>query len=783
MKKNIISMAAAMAVLSACGPGVPQLGKSSLDEVIGAMTLEEKAHLVVGTGMAGFSGDSAVIGATRKLVPGAAGTTYPIERLGIPAVVLADGPAGLRIDPKREGDSATYYCTHFPIGTLLASTWDQELVESVGQSIGNEVLEYGADVLLAPALNIHRNPLCGRNFEYYSEDPYLTGRIATAMVNGIQSNGVGTSIKHFAVNNQETNRTGTDARLTPRALREIYLRGFEMVVKEASPWTVMSSYNKINGEYASESRDLLTTILRDEWGFSGLVMTDWFGGKNAPAQIHAGNDLLMPGRPDQKEALLKALEDGSLSIDDVDTDVTRVLRLILQAPRFAQYAYSDKPDLKAHAEVTRASASEGMVLLKNTNNALPLAPGIKKIAAYGTTSYDFIAGGTGSGDVNEAYTVSLVEGLENAGYTMDAEVKAIYEKYSTEEKAKQPKETSPAAAFFNHPRIPEFVPDAAGLAAKAKEADIAFVTIGRSSGEFQDRKIEGDFNLTENERALIQSVSDAFHKEGKKVVIILNIGGVIETASWKSEPDAILLAWQAGQEGGNTVADILSGKVNPSGKLPMTFPVSIADVASTKNFPDASGIDLKEMLAGFMGGGPEHTDRKNIDYTNYEEGIYVGYRYFDTFGVPVSYPFGYGQSYTTFNYSSLKVFMGDTDYSISCTITNNGPVAGKEVVQLYISAPGKSMDKPAKELRGFAKTQLLQPGESREIIFKVKDTDLASFDESASHWVVESGKYEAQIGSSAADIRLRDSFNVKGRVTEKVHAVLLPGERIDLLKR
>lgn len=512
-------------------------------------------------------------------------------------------------------------------------------------------------------------------------------------------------------------------------------------------------------------------------------MTDWFGGKNAPAQIHAGNDLLMPGRPDQKEALLKALEDGSLSIDDVDTDVTRVLRLILQAPRFAQYAHSDKPDLKAHAEVTRASASEGMVLLKNTNNALPLAPGIKKIAAYGTTSYDFIAGGTGSGDVNKAYTVSLVEGLENAGYTMDAEVKALYEKYSTEEKAKQPKDTSPAAAFFNHPRIPEFVPDAAGLAAKAKEADIAFVTIGRSSGEFQDRKIEGDFNLTENERALIQSVSDAFHKEGKKVVVILNIGGVIETASWKSEPDAILLAWQAGQEGGNTVADILSGKVNPSGKLPMTFPVSIADVASTKNFPDASDIDLKEMLAGFMGGGPEHTDRKNIDYTNYEEGIYVGYRYFDTFGVPVSYPFGYGQSYTTFNYSSLKVFMGDTDYSISCTITNNGPVAGKEVVQLYISAPGKSMDKPAKELRGFVKTQLLQPGESREIIFKVKDTDLASFDESASHWVVESGKYEAQIGSSADDIRLRDSFNVKGRVTEKVHAVLLPGERIDLLKR
>lgn len=751
MNKLLMGACLTMAMQVGHSQTLPQLGKDPIEKIVAAMTAEEKVSLLVGTGMPGFGGQSAVVGSTQNLVPGAAGTTFPIERLGIPAIVVADGPAGLRISPTREGNEATYYCTAFPVATLLASTWNTALVKNVGNAMGDEVKEYGCDVLLAPALNIHRSPLCGRNFEYYSEDPYLTGRIATAMVNGIQSNGVGTSIKHFAVNNQETNRTGTDARLTPRALREIYLRGFEMVVKEASPWTVMSSYNKINGEYASESRDLLTTILRDEWGFSGLVMTDWFGGKNAPAQIHAGNDLLMPGRTDQKEALLKALEDGSLSIDDVDTDVTRVLRLILQAPRFAQYAYSDKPDLKAHAEVTRASASEGMVLLKNTNNALPLAPGIKKIAAYGTTSYDFIAGGTGSGDVNEAYTVSLVEGLENAGYTMDAEVKALYEKYSTEEKAKQPKDTSPAAAFFNHPRIPEFVPDAAGLAAKAKEADIAFVTIGRSSGEFQDRKIEGDFNLTENERALIQSVSDAFHKEGKKVVVILNIGGVIETASWKSEPDAILLAWQAGQEGGNTVADILSGKVNPSGKLPMTFPVSIADVASTKNFPDASGIDLKG--------------------------------YFDTFGVPVSYPFGYGQSYTTFNYSSLKVFMGDTDYSISCTITNNGPVAGKEVVQLYISAPGKSMDKPAKELRGFVKTQLLQPGESREIIFKVKDTDLASFDESASHWVVESGKYEAQIGSSAADIRLRDSFNVKGRVTEKVHAVLLPGERIDLLKR
>lgn len=783
MKKVFLSASLLVVLLTAHGQNTPQLGKDPIDKVIAAMTTEEKVSLLIGTGMPGFGGQSAVVGSTQSIVPGAAGTTFPIERLGIPAVVVADGPAGLRISPTREGTESTYYCTAFPVATLLASTWNTDLVNQVGQAMGQEVKEYGCDVLLAPALNIHRSPLCGRNFEYYSEDPYLTGKMATAMVKGVESNGVGTSIKHFAANSQETNRTAVDSRVSTRALREIYLKGFEMVVKEAQPWTVMSSYNKLNGTYTSESRDLLTIILRDEWGYKGLVMTDWFGGRDAAAQIHAGNDLLMPGREDQKQAILKALENGSLAMEDVDTDVKRVLELVLRSPRFAQYKYTDKPDLKGHAEVTRASATEGMILLKNEQNALPLPDKIQKIAAYGTTSYDFIAGGTGSGDVNEAYTISLVQGMENAGYKLDTELKAQYEKYMADEKAKQPKDNNPAAVFFNHPRVGEFVPEAADLARKAKETDIALITIGRSSGEFQDRKIEGDFYLTANEQALIKNVSEAFHKEGKKAIVILNIGGVIETASWKNYPDAILLAWQAGQEGGNSVADILSGKVNPSGKLTMTFPTSAMSVPANKNFPDASKIDLKEMIASFMGGGKQQSDRPNIDFTNYEEDIYVGYRYFDTFNVPVSYPFGYGLSYTTFDYSNMSSTDNGKSFTFTCTITNNGSKAGKEVVELYISAPGKDMAKPAKELKGFVKTNLLKPGEKQQISFTVNKTDLASFDESSNSWVVESGNYTAQVGASSEDIRQNATFKVEGETVEKVHQVLTPQVTLNLLKK
>ena len=762
MKKISILAMSAAAVLSCAPKGDPQLGKDSLDKVVAAMTLEEKAHLVIGTGMAGSSGEAPVVGETRNLVPGAAGTTYPIPRLGIPAIVLADGPAGLRINPLREGDANTYYCTHFPIGTLLASTWNTELVEQVGQAIGNEVLEYGTDVLLAPALNIHRNPLCGRNFEYYSEDPVVSGKTAAAYVRGVQSNGVGTSIKHYALNNQETNRMKNDVRVSPRAVREIYLKGFEIAVKESQPWTVMSSYNFVNGVYTSESKDLQTTILRDEWGFKGMVMTDWFGGADAAAQMWAGNDMLQPGRPGQFEDIVEGVRSGRLSEADLDRNVRRVLELIVKSPRFKGYEFSNKPDLKAHAAVTRQSAVEGMVLLEN-NGVLPLASEISRVALFGTTSYDFIAGGTGSGNVNRAYTVSLLEGLRNAGYAIDAELEKTYTKYIKEETERlNPKSDDPMAMFMPKIRAGEFVPSAGLLDKMVRANDVAIITLGRNSGEFFDRKV-ADFTLTEQESGMIEAVCAAFHKAGKKVVVILNVGGVIETASWKNLPDAVLLAWQAGQEGGNSVADVLKGVANPSGKLTMTFPVRYEDHASSRNFP----ID---MAFGMFGKDKDAEPQRNVDYTEYEEGIYVGYRWFDKQGLEVSYPFGYGLSYTRFEWSEASVKPSRGETAVSVKVTNTGKIPGKDVVELYVAAPQGELDKPVKELKAYAKTRELQPGESQLVTLKVKNSELASYDESASAWVTDAGHYDFMLGSSSRDIRATLCAEIRGG-SEKTNAL------------
>ena len=774
-----LSLAAATAMLLSSCASAPQLGKDSIDDVVAAMTLEEKAHILVGARLVDLSpDDDPVIGANKKILPGSAGTTYPVERLGIPAVALADGPAGLSIDPTREGDSATYYCTHFPIGTLLASTWDQGLVESVGQAIGNEVLEYGADVLLAPALNIHRNPLCGRNFEYYSEDPVVTGKIAAAYVRGIQSNGVGTAVKHFAVNNQEGFRMGNNAIVTPRAIREIYLKGFEIVVKEADPWTVMSSYNYLNGTYTSESRDLLTTILRDEWGYKGMVMTDWKGGKDAVAQMNAGNDMLQPGSYAQYEAIVAGVNDGSLSEQAVDTNVKRVLEMIVKTPRFRGYQYSNKPDLEGHAAVTRQSATEGMVLLEN-KGALPLPASVKRVALFGNTSYDFIPGGTGSGDVNRAYTVSLLEGINNAGYTTDDALKADYEAYIPAEFERlNPDDPNDPWHDFMPPVLPdEMKISPARLARLAAGNDVALITIGRNSGEGADRKV-ADFYLTAQNQKLIRDVCSAFHAAGKKVIVILNIGGVIETASWKSLPDAVLCAWQGGQEGGNSVVDVLRGVATPSGKLPMTFPIKFEDHASSANFP----IDQTFLLHPDRD-DPECVGRRNVGYTFYEEDIYVGYRYFEAFNKKVSYPFGYGLSYTTFEYANASITESDGVYTVTVDVKNSGGYDGKEVVELYVAAPdSKASNKPVKELKAFAKTALLHPGETATVTLTVPASDLASYSDQKTAWVVDQGTYQFLVGASSADIRATLEATVAAR-EEKVHNALPLRQPISTISR
>lgn len=777
MKKQILIVSSAASLLLSCGMNV-KLGESPMAAVLDSLTLDEKLHLVIGDRLDVASTGAAVVGMTKKYVPGAAGNTFEIKRLGITPAILADGPAGLRIDATRENDKNTYYCTHFPIATLLASTWNTPLVETVGTAIGTEAKEYGCDVLLAPAINIHRNPLCGRNFEYFSEDPLLTGKMGAAYIRGVQSTGVGTSLKHFALNNQETNRQHNNVIVSQQAMREIYLKGFEIAVREGKPWTVMSSYNRINGEYASESKSLLTTILRDEWGFDGIVMTDWFGGNNPVWQMEAGNDLLMPGRKQQYDNLKASIKNGTFTEKQLDVNVQRILELVIRTPRFNGYKYSNKPNLKENADISRNSATEGIVLLKNKDNTLPFSPNIKTVALYGCTSYSFIAGGSGSGNVNRAYTVSLLDGLNHTGIKTDAEWKRRYETYIEEMNRKAPKPTGPFARFLSIPLPKEMIPTKIEMEELAKKSDIGIITLGRLSGEFTDRSLT-DFNLSTEEHTLINQVCDVFHAQNKKVVVILNIGGVIETASWKDMPDAILCVWQAGQEGGNSVTDILTGKVSPSGRLPMTFPNRYEDTPSAANFvTDAPQITFnRENDAEVL---PTH--RKNIDFTNYEEDIFVGYRYYDTFNKEVSYPFGYGLSYTHFAYEDTRVSKSGDNIVVELKVRNTGKVSGKEVVQLYATAPHQTrLSKPSKELKAFVKTSLLKPNATETVTLRFKQQDLASFDESQSAWVVDGGNYILHIGSSSRDIRSTLTVPVNASL-KKVANVLKRTKEINLLK-
>lgn len=779
-KKMVLTVAVGALSVTMTAQTAPQLNANNIEEVIKAMTLEEKAQLLVGGGNDGFVGSGAMLGHQKKFVPGAAGTTVAIPRLGIPATVQCDGPAGVHIDAHREGDSRNYYATGFPVGTCLASTWNTDLVRKVGEAIGNETLEYGCDVVLGPGMNLHRNPLCGRNFEYYSEDPVVTGLMGTAFVLGVQSQGVGVSAKHFAVNSQESDRTRVDERLSQRALRELYLKGFEMMVRKSNPWTIMSAYNKINGIYAQGNKDLLTNILRNDWGYKGIVETDWIGKREdlpVEQEVAAGNDLMMPGYPAQVKDIVNAVKSGKLDVNDVDRNVRRMLEYIVKTPRFKGYKYSGEPDLKAHAAITRQSSTEGMVLLKN-NAALPIR-GLKTVALFGVNSYDFMSGGLGSGAVNVGYSVDMVTGLKNIGVATTPQLTEIYQNYVKYAKAKLKADKNPMMWFLDQgqPKLDEIDITERCVANEEPKADAAIITIGRQAGEGMDRQINGEFNLSKTEQDMIFRVSDAFHAKGKKVIVIINSGSVMETASWRDRVDAILVAWQPGIEGGNSVADILTGKVNPSGKLTMTWPIAATDHPSTANFAKEYDMYTYKNMEGWGKG-----NIPGVDFSNHEEDIYVGYRYFDTFKKDVAYPFGFGLSYTTFEMGKPSVKANGKNIEVSVTVKNTGKVAGKQVAQVYVTAPKGAYEKPAKELKAFGKTRELKPGESQTLKMTLEKRDLASFDEANSQWKVDAGNYLFQVGTDVESIKGTATLKV-AEYTEKTSCACAPNVQLNYLKQ
>ena len=734
--------------------GSLRLAEDNIDEIVRQMSPREKAMLLVGCESL-VSKDSLTV-----YVPGAAGYTKAFPQYGIPSTVMADGPVGVRIFPIKV-DGKRHYCTCFPSSTLLASTWDTQLVETQAGAMGEEAAVYDVDVILTPGINIMRNPLCGRNFEYFSEDPVLSGLMGAAMVNGVQSRGIGTSLKHFVANNQQVNKLNNDSRIPVKALREIYLKGFEICLQHSNPWTVMSSYNKIGGILTQSNAELLRTVLREEWGYDGLVVSDWYGKRNSPEQLEGGTNLLMPGEKAQLEEIEAGIKSGALSMEVIDDAVKHVLDYVVKTNAFRKDIHAALPDLEQHATLSRSVAGQGMVLLKNDSCVLPLK-GIKNISLFGATAYHSIAGGGGSSNVNKSHIVDISTGLEQVGFVLDRSLKDLYTKYNAYQEALlvDPKATDWERLSYRRYVYPEMdlMPNKTLVGEQAKSNDMAVVVIGRGSTEESARKVHDDFNLSDSEIYMIDKVCEEFHARNKKVVVLLNIGGVVETASWKNKPDAILSVWFPGQECGHAVADVLTGTVNPSGKLPMTFPVRYSDIPSSKNYPTVG-----ETLSG-----------ENFDYTSYEEGVWVGYRYFTTADKAVSYPFGYGLSYTEFLYSEPSVKKEKGRWVAKIKVTNVGAAEGHESVQVYVGAENRASENPLRELKAFGKTKLLKPGESEILTMNFTDYDLAHFDEPSSSWVLEKGLYKVSFGASCEDIRSVRDIKVKKQQRWGVNRVLNP---------
>lgn len=667
--------------------GLPQLSEDALYLVLKALKNEELAALVIGAGY------------TEKEKEGAMGGTFEVERLGIPMLNFCDGPFGVRIFPQ--------YSTCYPAPFVLASSWDTELTKKVGTRIGKDCISFGIDVILAPGMNIHRSVLCGRNSEYFSEDPLLTGKMATAYVNGVQSTGTSAVVKHYAANNEEDDRTTVSAAVTERALRDIYLRGFAYVIREAHPNALMTSYNKINDTYTSVNKNLINAA-RQDFGFNGLIMSDWTAGGSVTDRVLVGNDLTEPGSYDEVQEVLAALKAGRITRSDLLVCAERILRFVLKSNVLNGVTDENFSKDESRA-VSLEAAKSGIVLLKNDGMTLPLAN--SDIALYGYGSYNTAVGIVGSSWVNTNTITRISTGLEGSG-------KFTLNRYVTD----------------NYAGVEDEIDLNANLiTSSASQSDVAVITLRRQKGEGYDlHNVKGEFLLTDNEMSMITRVSAAFHAAGKKVVVILNTPNYIETASWEKYVDAILWCGVPGETVGEAVASVLSGETNPSGKLTASWPVNYTD----------------EPYAPYVG-----TDAFQSVY--YED-VYVGYRYKTTFNKNVKWCFGYGLSYTGFDYSEAKLsadkFDGkDSTVTLSAKITNKGNVSGREAVQFYVSKPYPEGG-PVIELCGFAKTALLDAGASETVSCEVTASELESFCEATSSYTVRAGEYKFYVGSSVNDL-------------------------------
>jgi beta-glucosidase len=649
--------------------------------IIEQMTLEEKAALCTGA---------------------SPWTTRPIERLEVPELLCSDGPHGVRRLPDiHTMAAASLPATCFPTASCQAATWNETLIEEMGQALAKEAIALEVGVILGPSNNMKRTPLCGRNFEYYAEDPFLSGVLTTRYINGVQSQGVGTSLKHFTANNQEFQRFSISAEVDERALREIYLPAFEMAVKQAQPWTVMCAYNKLNGTYCSEHHELITDILKDEWGFEGLVFSDWGAVHDRVASLQAGLDLEMPGpKPRRVQAVIDAVREGSLPEAVLNESVRRILGIAFKA---AQTPKGGQFDMAAHHTLARKIAAEGIVLLKN-NGLLPLQQP-RRIAIIGRTAKAPHFQGGGSSYINPTQVDNGFDAVQKLAGKAQLTYAAGY----------------PADLSLQ----PELIDEAV---AKAQAAEVALLFIALPpviESEGYDRP---DLNLTPQQVALIKAVTAV----QPNTVVILNTGSAVAMTDWLDGTAAVLEAWLMGQAGAGAIADILFGRVNPSGKLAETFPLKLSDTPAHLNFPGEAGV------------------------VRYGEGLFIGYRYYDTKEMPVLFPFGYGLSYTTFDYSNPQVsaptFKDVESLTVSVDVTNTGSMAGQEIVQLYVHDHEAGLVRPLKELKGFAKVSL-QPGETKTVTFALDFRAFAFYHPGHKQWITEDGQFDLLLGASAADIR------------------------------